>query len=78
MVFTFDPQLNIAYIRFAESSSNVDSHQINDDIIVDLDANGKVYGIELLNAREQFKISNGKLQFINSLTQEHQEISLPF
>lgn len=76
MVLTYDPKLNVAYIRFAEQSGEVDCHPINDEIVVDVGADGKVYGIELLNAREQLKTSNGKFQFINSLTQEHQEVTL--
>ena len=77
MTFTFDPRLNVAYIRFAEKTGQVESRELNEDIIVDIDANGKIYGIELLNAREQLQENNSKFQFINSLTKEHREMPLP-
>ncbi len=78
MTFTYDPRLNVAYLRFAEDSGHVgDSHQVTNDIIIDVDADGRVYGIELLNAREQLKMSNGKFQFINSLSNERREMPLP-
>ncbi len=79
MTFTYDPKLNVAYILIAEQDGEVaDSHEFeNGNVIVDLDATGKFYGIELLNAREQLKMSNGKFQFINSLTKETHEALLP-
>ncbi len=77
MEFTYDPRYNVAYIRFADKIGHVISHPLNDEIIVDVDANGKVYGIEFLNAREQLQLSNGKLAFFNEETQERREFPLP-
>jgi len=50
MKFTYDPRYNIAYIRFREKRTDVDTVRISDELIVDMAADGTLYGIELLNA----------------------------
>jgi uncharacterized protein YuzE len=78
MIFTWDPKLSVAYMQFGDDSGQVaDSHKITDDIVIDVDSNGKVFGIELLNANEQLKKRDGKFQFVNSLTKEQCEVLLP-
>ena len=76
MKFSYDPQYNIAYLRFRPKSSEVVSVKISDELIVDLAPDGTVYGIELLNANDQLMNGdNGRLLFCN----EHsgQEIDVP-
>lgn len=53
MVITYDARHNIAYIRFREKRAQVDTLRISDELNVDIAPDGTVYGIELLNAREQ-------------------------
>ncbi|HET6247789.1 MAG TPA: DUF2283 domain-containing protein [Tepidisphaeraceae bacterium] len=53
MQLTYDPACNIAYIRLRKKSAKVTTRVISDELNIDLDADGKVYGIELLNANEQ-------------------------
>lgn len=48
------PQANIAYIRLRKKSAKVTTIAVSDELNIDIDADGKVYGIELLNANEQF------------------------
>jgi len=55
MRFTYDPPYNIAYIRFQEKQSTVESVRVSDELIVDMAPDGTVYGIELLNANEQLR-----------------------
>jgi len=55
MKFTYDPRHNIAYFRFQEKGSEVESVRISDELIVDLAPDGTIYGIELLNANEQLR-----------------------
>lgn len=53
MRLTYDPTCNIAYIRFRRKSAKVTTIEVSDELNVDIGPDGKVYGIELLNANEQ-------------------------
>ncbi|MGA1874742.1 MAG: DUF2283 domain-containing protein [bacterium] len=77
MRFTYDPRYNIAYIRFHEKGTEVETIKISDELNVDLAPDGTIYGIELLNANEQLKREDmGKLLVINEATGEQKELSL--
>lgn len=43
---------NAAYIRFSEAKVH-ESEEISPDVVFDFDAEGRIVGIELLNAKEQ-------------------------
>jgi len=53
MYLTYDSKLNVAYIRFRRKTAKVTTLAVSDDLNVDFDRDGRVYGIELLNANEQ-------------------------
>ena len=53
MQFSYDPRDNIAYIRFHEQQTEVESIKVGDELVVDMTPDGKLFGIELLNATEQ-------------------------
>jgi len=53
MELSYDPRHNIAYIRLLPKAAQVESIKLSEEIVVDLSPDGKVYGIELLNAKEQ-------------------------
>lgn len=55
MRFTYDPRYNIAYIRFHEKSTEVETIRISDELNIDMAPDGTIYGIELLNANEQLQ-----------------------
>lgn len=77
MRFTYDPRYNIAYIRFREKQTELDSIKISDEMVIDIAPDGSVYGIELLNANEQLQLdSAGKLLMINETTGEKAELPL--
>lgn len=77
MRFTYDPRYNIAYIRFQEKQTEVESIRVSDELAVDMAPDGTVYGIELLNANEQLRREDeGKLLFINEATKECTELPL--
>jgi uncharacterized protein YuzE len=67
MKFTFDPRYNIAYLKIRDKIENVESKYISEELVVDLASDGKIYGIEFLNANEQLKS-----EFINSITLENE------
>lgn len=53
MYLTYDPEFNIAYIRFRTKRAKVKTIEVSDELNVDIDSDGRVYGIELLNANQQ-------------------------
>jgi uncharacterized protein YuzE len=64
MNFTYDPKYNIAYIKFREKTDNVETIKISDELNIDISSDGKVYGIELLNANEQLLSEDNKKYFV--------------
>ncbi|MCJ7577222.1 MAG: DUF2283 domain-containing protein [candidate division Zixibacteria bacterium] len=77
MRFTYDPRYNIAYIRFSEKRTGVETIRISDELNVDLSPDGTIYGIELLNANEQLgREDMGKFLLINEATGERIELPL--
>ena len=53
MLLTYDPEFNIAYIRLRAKRAKGITVAVSDELNVDLDPDGRVYGIELLNANQQ-------------------------
>lgn len=77
MKLTYDPRYNVAYIRFHEKREDVESLRISDELVVDVAPDGKVYGIELLNANEQLQREDmGELIVVNEATGEHTNLPL--
>ena len=59
MRLTCDSRHNIAYLRFQEKTSEVETIQLSDAVNVDLAPDGTIFGIELLNANEQLRSGDG-------------------
>jgi uncharacterized protein YuzE len=77
MKFTYDPRYNIAYIRFQGKPAEVEAVRVSDELIVYMTPDGKIYGIELLNANEQLQREDvGALIVINEATGERSELPL--
>lgn len=53
MHLSYDPDFNIAYIRLRRKRTKVTTIAVSDELNVDVGPDGRVYGIELLNANEQ-------------------------
>ena len=78
MKLTFDKRHNIAYLRLAEATAQVETVRVSDQLNVDLTPDGTVYGIELLNANEQLgALAAGKLVLENEATGAKLEVTLP-
>ena len=78
MKLTFDRARNVAYIRLAESPAQVESVRVSDELNIDMTADGRVYGFELLNANAQLQDLAGARLFVeNQLTGETLDVSLP-
>ena len=64
MTVTYDPRYNIGYIRFRESTGEIETIKVSESLHVDLSPDGKVYGVELLDANRQLA-GEGFLTFVN-------------
>ena len=53
MKLSYDSRYNVAYIQFQEKGTEVETLRLSDQLNVDMAPDGRVYGIELLNANEQ-------------------------
>ena len=77
MQFSFDPRYNIAYIRFHDQQTEVESIKVSDGLVVDMTPDGKIFGIELLNATEQLTGEKANvLEVINEATGQRIEFPL--
>jgi len=75
MRLTYDPRYNIAYIMLREKQEPVESIKISEEMVIDIAADGTVYGIELLNAKAQLQDRNSPhLFFLNEATGEEKEM----
>ena len=75
MDITYDPRYNIAYIRLRRKAPGVKTVQVSEEMNIDLSPDGKVYGIELLNAGEQL-IKGKKISFVDESTGKARELPL--
>jgi len=76
MKLSYNSRYNIAYIQLREKADEVKTIRISDELNIDLSPDGKIYGIELLNANEQLKISEGG-EFILVDESTHKTVKLP-
>ena len=60
MKFNYDKETDALYINFVDIPG-VDSFEISPDYIVDMDSEGKIIGLEILNVKE--KVDFGKIIF---------------
>lgn len=52
MRITYDPAVNALYISFREARPH-DSRDVAEGITIDLDVDGRIIGLEVLDARER-------------------------
>lgn len=77
MKLTYDPDHNIAYIRFREKVTEAETVRVSDEVNVDIAPDGSVFGIELMNANRQLtEDADGVLVLINELTGQQLEMPL--
>jgi len=53
----FDPEVNAMYIRFKKGKVDK-SEPLADNVIVDVDKNGKAIGIEILFPKQDLRVSH--------------------
>ncbi len=59
MRLTYDPRRNVAYIRLRPATAEVETLRVSDEVNLDMTPDGTLAGIELLNANEQLRASDG-------------------
>jgi uncharacterized protein YuzE len=78
MKVEFDIKYNIGYIKFKEKHEQVTSLRISEDLVIDLSADGSIYGIELLNLKEQlFGDHAMELELYNENSGNRKQVELP-
>lgn len=76
MEIKYDPKYNIAYMRFRTSDEQVETVRLSDEVLVDIAADGRIFGLELLNANEQLGfLRESEIRVIDESTGE--TVSLP-
>lgn len=53
MKFDYDPEVDALYIRLNEAVDIIESEEVQPGIILDFDVDGKVAGVEVLNASKR-------------------------
>lgn len=59
MRLTYDPRRNVGYIRLRPHPGEVETIRISEELNIDIAPDGSVAGIELLNANEQLRATDG-------------------
>ncbi|MCA6380666.1 MAG: DUF2283 domain-containing protein [Cytophagales bacterium] len=78
MELEYDIRFNIGYIKFKEKVEQVTSLKISEDLVIDMAADGSIYGIELLNLKDQlFGNRSGGLLLYNENSGNKKEVELP-
>jgi len=75
MEITYDPRYNVAFIKLREGGEAVETLRISDELNIDISTDGKIYGLELLNANEQLRLEKG-LKFIDEAHRKTVEVPL--
>ena len=76
MEISYNKKYNIAYIKIQEKTSKVETIMLNDEVNIDISPDGKIYGIELLNASEQLKPQDNELVFKDMVTGKKTKIPI--
>ncbi len=56
MIINYDSQTDLLYIRFDQSEHTLTNRRINEDIVLDIDENGKIAGIEIMDASKNIDL----------------------
>ncbi len=57
MKITYDSKYDVLYLKFVEGKKQVINKNLTEDIAVDIDENGKIVGIEFLDASEHIELA---------------------
>lgn len=58
MRLSYDTTYDVLYIKFAEDAEKVTSKIVDEDVTFDFDKDGKIAGIEILDASKHVDLTN--------------------
>lgn len=65
MTTTYDPKADAAYVRLAPKGTRIDStREVEPGVVLDLDAEGRLVGIEVLNVRSRVAAGGAALAIL--------------
>lgn len=78
MCITVNRKLNVAYVHLQDRPDTVETKQLSDDLMLDVGSDGTVYGLELLNAKEQLRSADlAQLEVSDEESGETTRVALP-
>ena len=67
MKIEYNDKFDLLYLRFDETTQQVTNQRINENIVLDLDKDNKLVGIEILNAMDVINLGSLlPLNFVNT------------
>lgn len=66
MKITHDSKIDALYIRLNERARYHSSRKLSDDVMVDYTADGKIVGLEVLNASQNVKLPAGAIEILRT------------
>ena len=79
MRISIDIKHNMAYIHLQDRPATVDTVKLSEDLLLDRGPDGTIYGLELLNAKEQLRTAGlTQLEIENAESGETTHVKLPF
>jgi uncharacterized protein YuzE len=58
MKISYDDKSDLLYIRLDEKTQDIVNKRVSDDVVLDIGANEKIIGIEILNASLQLNLGS--------------------
>ena len=56
MIVNYDSKTDLLYLRLDQGSHQVTNKKITDDIVLDMDEDGKIIGIEIMDASKNVQL----------------------
>lgn len=58
MNISYDPKYDVLYLKFGQGRRQVTTHIVNEDIALDFDGEGRLYGLEVLSASRYLDLAS--------------------
>lgn len=58
MIVNYDSNFDLLYLQLEAKITSTENRRVSDDIVLDIDADGKIVGIEILDASKNVHLKN--------------------
>jgi uncharacterized protein YuzE len=58
MKITYDSKYDLVYVKFVDSTPQVTTQRVSDDVAIDFDEGGRLVGIEVLSASKYLDLAS--------------------